>query len=262
MKPYLLIQKLKKSYYPGTPSQIYALRNLSLSVKKGEWVSIVGSNAAGKTSLFNAIAGTLLPDSGTVVLDGRSMINLSEHERAKYITRVKQNPNDGIIQNMTLAENLSMAKLRGGRKGLRRGVKPQWRSEFKAILTPFGIGLESRLDDSVNLLSGGQKQTICLLMAAFTYPQLLLLDEHTAALDPKISAQILKVTENLVRQHSITTLMITHNLSHAIQYGDRLVVLDRGRIVFEATGKNKKSLTAAKIITKIEDHQAELEEDI
>jgi putative ABC transport system ATP-binding protein len=262
MNDYLCLRGVEKSFHADTLSEVQALNNLSLSVKKGEWITIVGSNAAGKSSLFNAIAGTLVPDEGSIELDGQSILAMPEWERAKFITRVRQNPNDGIIRNMTLAENLSMAKLREERKGLGRGVKLAWKSEFRALLAPFKINLETRLDDNIDLLSGGQKQTVCLLMATIAHPKLLLLDEHTAALDPKISAQILSITSNLVRKYHITTLMITHNLHHAIHYGDRLVLLDRGRIAYESSGKTKKNLTAAKIIAKIEGHQAELEEDI
>lgn len=262
MTNYLVISKLKKTYFPNTLSEVNAIRDISLTLKKGEWVTIIGSNAAGKTSLFNAVAGNLTPDSGEMLLDGLDLKMLPEWERAKMITRVKQNPNDGIIRNMTLAENLSMAKLRETKKGLQRGVKTVWKDEFKKLLASFHIQLETRLNDKVDLLSGGQKQTVTLLMATLAHPKLLLLDEHTAALDPKMSERVLTITNDLVRRHKITTLMITHNLNHAINYGDRLLLLDRGRIAFEATGKTKKNLTPAKIITQIEDHATELEEDI
>ncbi len=262
MEPFLVINNLRKVYNPGTASEIVALRDLSLTASRGEFITVIGSNAAGKTTLFNSIAGSLLLDSGNIVLEGKSIVRMPEHERARFISRVWQNPNQGIIVSMSIAENLSMAKLRTQRIGLRKGVKLAWKKEFETLLEHFKLGLEKRLDDRIDLLSGGQKQIIALLMATVTHPKLLLLDEHTAALDPRMSVEILKITEEVVHESKVTTLMITHNISHALHYGDRLILLDRGRVVFEATGERKKKLAIADVIEKIEGQPAEFEEDI
>lgn len=259
---YLEIDGLTKTYNAGTANEVRALRGLALTAREGEFISVVGSNAAGKTTLLNIIAGALLPDAGDVRLGGASIIGIPEHAKAAFVSRVKQNPNDGLIVSMTIAENLAMAKLRALPVGLRRGVKHEWRGEFADLLLPFGIGLERRLDDRAELLSGGQRQTVALLMAVMTAPKLLLLDEHTAALDPRMSERILEETATLVRKFRATTLMVTHNISHALRYGDRLILLDRGRIAFDASGEAKKKLTVYDVVSRIEHHATELEADI
>lgn len=248
-KNYLTIKNLTKVYNPGASDQIVALNNLTLSVDKGEFITIVGSNAAGKSTLFNLISGSLSPTTGDIVLDRQSICSLPEFKKARFISCVKQNPNESIINSMTIAENLAMVKLKNKAAWLKKGVKPEWKENFVTILKPFGLGLEKRLDDKMSNLSGGQKQTIALLMATLTQPKLLLLDEHTAALDPKVSRTILEITDKIVRENKVTTLMITHNIHQAIEYGSRLILLDQGKIGFEISGEGKKSLNATGLET-------------
>ncbi|MBY0539521.1 ATP-binding cassette domain-containing protein [Patescibacteria group bacterium] len=259
---YLILDNLYKIYNPATAGEVTALDHMSLSLKRGEFVTIVGSNAAGKSSLFNAIAGSLELTSGKIILDGARIDHLDEHVRAAYVSRVRQNPNESTVPSMTLAENLAMAKARVVGAGLGKGVRKEWRPEFEALLKPLGIGLEKRLETEMSLFSGGQKQSVALLMATMIKPKLLLLDEHTAALDPRVSEQILRMTDNEVRKHNITTLMITHNIHHAIKYGDRLIMLERGRVVFEASGEGKKKLTIAGVVEKLEAKVADFEEEM
>ncbi len=259
---FLTIRNLRKIYNPDTADEVLALNNLTFSVVEGEFVTIVGNNAAGKTTLFNAIAGSLMPTSGEIILDGKSLLKNPEFKRSRFIARVRQNPNDSVVASMTLAENLAMAKLRDRNAGLRKGVKKEWRNEFMALLKPLGLGLEKRLDDKIDLLSGGQKQTIAILMATIVKPKLLLLDEHTAALDPKISAKVLEITNRLVQESGITTLMITHNIRHAIGFGNRIISLNRGRIGFESSGKQKKKLTIVDVVDKLESKTKEYKESV
>lgn len=259
---FLTITELRKIYNANTVGEVVALDHLSLSVAEGEFVTIVGSNAAGKTSLFNAIAGSILPTSGDIILDGKSILKIPEFKRSCFISRVRQNPNDSVMVSMTLAENLAMAKLKGKRAGLSKGVKKEWRDEFISLLKPLNLGLEKRLDDKISLLSGGQKQTVALLMAIIIKPKLLLLDEHTASLDPKVSARVLEITDRIVKDSGVTTLMITHNIHHAIGYGSRLILLDSGKVGFEASGEQKRKLKVIDVVEKMENKTAEFEEDI
>lgn len=259
---FLKIKDVVKVYNPGTSGEVMALNKLSFEVSKGEFVTIVGSNAAGKTSLFNVVAGSLSPDSGEIILDGKSILKIPEFKRSRFISRVRQNPNDSVMVSMTLAENLAMAKLKDGKAGLSKGVKKEWREEFVNFLKPLGLGLEKRLDDKIDLLSGGQKQTVALLMATIIKPKLLLLDEHTAALDPKVSKKVLEITNRIVKESDVTTLMITHNIHHAIEFGDRLILLDRGRVGFQASGEQKQKLNVVDVVEKLENKTAEFEEDI
>lgn len=259
---FLIVRDLKKIYNPNTTGEVVALSGLFFSASEGEFVTIVGSNAAGKTTLFNAIAGSITPTSGDIVLDGESILKLPEFKRSQFISRVRQNPNNSVMTSMTLSENLAIAKLRGGDVGLGMGVKKEWKKEFAVLLGTLGLGLERRLDDKIDLLSGGQKQAVALLMATMVKPKILLLDEHTAALDPKMSAKIMEITNALIRENGITTLMITHNIHHAIEFGDHLVLLDQGRVGFEAIGERKQKLTVVDVVEKLESKAAEFEEDI
>jgi putative ABC transport system ATP-binding protein len=253
-KNFLLIKNLTKVYNPGSSDEIKALDNLSFSVDKGEFITIVGSNAAGKSTFFNIIAGSLQPTAGEVILDGQPICNLPEYKKAKIISCVKQNPNDSVINSMTIAENLAMVKIKNKQAGLGKGVKNEWKKEFAAILKSLNLGLESRLDEEMKNLSGGQKQTVALLIAILSQPKLLLLDEHTASLDPKVSQTILKITDRIVQKNNVTTLMITHNIHQAIEYGNRLILFDRGKISFEASGKEKKLLTVTGLEVYFRDH--------
>jgi putative ABC transport system ATP-binding protein len=259
---YLKLTNLYKLYNPGTAGEVVALDHLSLSLREGEFVTIVGSNAAGKSTVFNALAGSVTLTSGSITLSGKHIHDMPEYARAAFISRVRQNPNESVVTSMTLAENLAMAKARVVGAGFDRGVPHEWRTEFVELLKPLALGLERRLDTEMNLFSGGQKQSVALLMATMVNPKLLLLDEHTAALDPRVSEQILKMTDYEVRKNRITTLMITHNIHHAIQYGDRLILLERGRVAFEAIGDEKKKLTVLDIVEKLEGKVADFEEEL
>lgn len=241
-KNFLKIKGLTKTYNSGTEDQITALDNLTLSINEGDFVTVIGSNAAGKSTLFKLIAGTINSTSGSIFLDGESFSNINEAQKAKIISCVRQNPNESIINSMTIAENLAIVKLKNIGRGLRVGVKQEWREDFTLLLKSIGVGLENRLDDKMSNFSGGQKQAVALLMATLIKPKLLLLDEHVAALDPRISRTILEITRKIVQEHRVTTLMITHNIHHAIEYGNRLILLERGKISFETGGKKKKSL--------------------
>lgn len=262
-REFLLIRNITQTYnLGGGTGEVIALNNLSLSINEGDFVTIVGSNAAGKTTLFNLITGSLLPTSGDIVLEGKSILSIPEFQRARFISCVRQNPNESIINSMTLAENLALAKLRTKNAGLSRGVKQEWKQQFIGVLKPFGLGLEKRLDDKIDALSGGQKQTVALLMATLVTPKLLLLDEHVASLDPNVSESVLSITDQIVRDKRVTTLMITHNIHHAIKYGNRLILLDKGVISFQANGPQKKSLNIIDIIQRLEGGMTEFEEDV
>lgn len=241
-KNFLTINNLTKIYNPGLNDKVTALSNFNLSINEGDFVTIVGSNAAGKSTLFKLLTGAIAPTSGKIILDGRSLSSLNETQRAKVISCVRQNPNESVINSMTIAENLAMVKLKNAKHGLGKGVKKEWKEEFKLLLKTIGIGLEKRLDDKMSSLSGGQKQAVALLMTTLTSPKLLLLDEHTAALDPKISKLILKITNDIVKENKVTTLMITHNIYQAIEHGNSLILLERGKIGFRASGEKKRSL--------------------
>lgn len=251
-KNLLEIKDLYKVYNPSTAGEVIALDNISFSINEGDFITIVGSNAAGKSTLFNALAGSLSVTSGDIFLEGKSIITTPEYARARFFSRVRQNPNESVIPSMTIAENLTLAKLRTKTTSLKPGVKKEWRAEFAALLEPLGLGLEKRLDEKIDLLSGGQKQTVALLMATMIEPKVLLLDEHTAALDPKVSERVLKITNQIVQEKRVTTLMITHNIHHALEYGNRLILLERGQIGFEASGEEKKKLTVLDIISRLE----------
>jgi putative ABC transport system ATP-binding protein len=251
---FLVIKDLKKVYNLNAASEVCALNDVSFTADKGEFIVIVGSNAAGKSTLFDVIAGSVSLDKGEILLEGKPITGLPEYKRAKFISRVWQNSNNGVVDSMTVAENLSMAKMRSSSVGLRPSVKHEWKKEFTDTLEKFHLGLEKRLDDGVNLLSGGQKQIIALVMATLTHPKLLLLDEHTASLDTKMNKLVLGVTEKIVRENNITTLMITHNINQAIQYGDRLILLNRGNIVLDLPKKEKQNISLAAIVEKMDDY--------
>jgi len=249
---FLTIKNLTKIYDVGSPSEVVALNNFSFSIKKGDFVTIVGSNAAGKTTLFNLINGSDSPTSGEILLEGEPLSELPEFKRAKLISCVRQNPNDSVIVSMTLAENLSLAKINGRSANLDKGVKKEWKKEFKKILKSFGLGLEKRLDDKVSSFSGGQKQIAALLMATISKPKLLLLDEHTAALDPNVSKMVLRITDQIVKEEKVTTLMITHNIRQAIEHGNLLILLEKGRIGFKVGDSQKRSLNIIEIENLLE----------
>ena len=244
----LEISGINKTFHSGTVNANHALKDLSLHLAEGEFVAVIGSNGAGKSTLLNAVAGVWGVDSGTIQLGGIDITQLPEYKRAKYIGRVFQDPMMGTAANMQIEENLALAARRGGRRSLRMGITKAERMGFREMLRILDLGLEDRLTDKVGLLSGGQRQALTLLMATLQKPKLLLLDEHTAALDPKTAAKVMEVTRTLVNQDRLTTLMITHNMRDAIEYGDRLLMMYSGRIVVDVSGEEKKNLTVEQLL--------------
>ena len=239
---------INKTFNPGTVNANHALKDLSLHLAEGESIAVIGGNGAGKSTLLNAVAGVWGLDSGTIKLGGIDITHLPEYKRAKYIGRVFQDPMMGTAANMQIEENLALAARRGGRRSLRMGITKAERAQFREMLKILDLGLEDRLTDKVGLLSGGQRQALTLLMATLQKPKLLLLDEHTAALDPKTAAKVMEVTRTLVNQDRLTTLMITHNMRDAIEYGDRLLMMYGGRIVVDVSGEEKKNLTVEQLL--------------
>ena len=233
--------------------QVQILNNINLEIPDGQFLSIIGGNGAGKTTLFNIINGNLSPTSGAILFDGKNIARRSHAARAGLIARVYQDPNFGVCPELTIAENMALANSRGKARGLGRAMKKGDLSFFKEKLAEFDLGLETMLRKKASLLSGGQRQVITLLMATLQRPRLLLLDEHTAALDPKIAKQIMEITKRLVEEQKITTIMISHNMSDAINYGDRLIMLKGGEIVMDVMGEEKASLTPAQLIVKFEE---------
>ena len=246
----LEIRSINKTFNPGTINANHALKDLSLDIADGESIAVIGGNGAGKSTLLNAVAGVWSVDSGTIHLGGVDVTHLPEFKRAKYIGRVFQDPMMGTAGNMQIEENLALAARRGQRRGLRTGITKAEREEFCELLKILDLGLENRLTDKVGLLSGGQRQALTLLMATLRKPKLLLLDEHTAALDPKTAAKVMQVTRTLVNQDKLTTLMITHNMRDAIEYGDRLIMMYEGRIALDISGEEKQKLTVEDLLAK------------
>jgi putative tryptophan/tyrosine transport system ATP-binding protein len=244
------LEGVTKIFNRGSIDQKIALREIRLDVAPGDFVTVIGSNGAGKTTLLNVITGSLLVDDGNVVIDGLDVTHLPEHGRGKWIGRVFQNPLMGTAAEMTIEENLSMAILRGRTRGLRKGVTEEHRRRYRPILGTLGLGLETRLKDRVGLLSGGQRQSLALLMATLTLPRLLLLDEHTASLDPKTAAVVMDLTDRMVRENRLTTLMVTHNMDQAIRYGNRLIMMHEGRIVLDVAGEEKRRLTLSEVVER------------
>lgn len=239
---------LKKTFNRGTANEKVALDGLNLHLKEGDFVTVIGSNGSGKSSMQNAICGVWRPDFGRVVLNGSDITALSEHRRARYLARVFQDPMQGTAADMQLEENLALAARRGQRRTLRWGITKREREQYRAMLSELNLGLEDRLFEKVGLLSGGQRQAITLMMAAIKQPQLLLLDEHTAALDPKTAATVLDITQRIVNKSGLTTLMITHNMRDAIAFGNRLIMLHEGRIVADVSGEQKQGLTISNLL--------------
>ncbi len=244
------VQNIFKTFNPGTVNEKVALNNVSLHLNEGESVAVIGGNGAGKSTLMNSVAGTWLVDSGRIVLDGMDITGLPEHKRAKYIGRVFQDPMMGTAATMQIEENLALALRRGQGRTLRSGITRAERDMFRELLSTLDLGLEDRLTAKVGLLSGGQRQALTLLMASLVKPKLLLLDEHTAALDPKTAAKVMDVTRTIVNRDVLTTLMITHNMRDAIEYGDRLIMMYEGRIVLDIAGEEKQKLTVEDLLAK------------
>lgn len=248
----LKIKNLQKTFHPGTVNAKTALCGIDLHLKDGDFVTVIGGNGAGKSTLLNAIAGVWKPDYGSITIDGVDVTNMPEHKRADFLGRVFQDPMKGTAPDMEIAENLHIASRRGIKRRLVRGVKKSDREYFRELLATLGLGLEDRLSGKVGLLSGGQRQAVTLLMATLNRPKLLLLDEHTAALDPKTAAKVLEITDKLVTENRLTTLMITHNMHDAIAHGNRLIMMHEGRIILDISGQEKKQLTIAQLLGMFE----------
>ena len=246
----LEITGINKTFNPGTINANHALKDLSLHLADGESIAVIGGNGAGKSTLLNAVAGVWSVDSGSIHLDGIDVTHLPEYKRAKYIGRVFQDPMMGTAGNMQIEENLALAARRGDRRGLGRGITKAEREQFRDMLRILDLGLENRLTDKAGLLSGGQRQALTLLMATLRKPKLLLLDEHTAALDPKTAAKVMEITRTLVNQDRLTTLMITHNMRDAIEYADRLIMMYEGHIALDIAGEEKQKLTVEDLLAK------------
>lgn len=248
----LELKGITKIFNAGTVNENVVLCDINLKVDEGDFISIIGSNGAGKSTLLNVIAGVYPVDRGTILLDGRDITRVPEHERARFIGRVFQDPMKGTAPSMTIEENLSIAYCRNARRTLRWGLNNKLREEFRQRLAETGLGLENRLNYKVKLLSGGQRQALTLIIATMVNPRLLLLDEHTAALDPATARLINNLTEKIVLEKGITTLMITHNMEHAIKMGNRLIMMDKGRIILDIKGSAKTSLTVNQLVDMFE----------
>ena len=244
------VQAIYKTFNAGTVNEKTALNGVSLHLNEGDFVTVIGGNGAGKSTLLNAVAGVWPVDAGTITIDGVDVTHLAEHKRAKYIGRVFQDPMMGTAATMQIEENLALAKRRGKRRTLRPGITKAERDEYRDLLRLLDLGLEDRLTSKVGLLSGGQRQALTLLMASLVKPKLLLLDEHTAALDPKTAAKVLDATEKIVQRDHLTTLMITHNMRDAIAHGNRLIMMYEGNIALDISGEDKKKLTVEDLLAK------------
>ena len=246
----LELKGVSMTFNMGTVNEKKALIDIDFTIEDGDFITVIGGNGAGKSTLLNVIAGVYLPEKGSVVLGGKDITRLPEHKRAKYLGRVFQDPMMGTAASMEIQENLALANRRGKMRGLRWGVGKKEKAFFKQKLEFLGLGLEDRMTAKVGLLSGGQRQALTLLMATLKRPELLLLDEHTAALDPKTAARVLDVTEELTSGEKLTTLMITHNMKDAIRYGNRLIMMHEGRIIYDVRGEEKSKLTVAELLDK------------
>ena len=244
----LEINNIVKTFNPGTVNEKVALRGVSLHLKPGDFVTVIGGNGAGKSTLMNTVAGVYPVDSGSISIDGVDVTALPEHKRAKFIGRVFQDPMKGTAATMEIQENLALAYRRGQKRGLRWGITKAERQRYYEELKTLGLGLEERMTSKVGLLSGGQRQALTLLMASLQKPKLLLLDEHTAALDPKTAAKVLELTEEIIREHHLTAMMVTHNMKDAIAYGNRLIMMYDGRILVDVAGEEKSKLTVEQLL--------------
>ncbi len=248
----LEIRNLKKTFFPKTPNEKKALQGVNLKLAEGDFCTVIGSNGSGKSTLMNCIAGNFFPDSGTIKINGINVTKMPEHIRARYIGRVFQDPMKGTAAEMQVAENLAMASRRGQKLSLRWSTDEARLKEFYEDLKELNLGLEDRLTTRIGTLSGGQRQAITLLMATLVKPQILLLDEHTAALDPKTAEKVLALTKKQVEESNLTTLMITHNMRDALRFGNRLIMMHEGRIVVDVTGEKKQNLTIQSLLDMFE----------
>ena len=248
----LRINSISKTFNPGTITEKRALTDVSLKLAEGDFVTVIGGNGAGKSTMLNAVAGVFPVDSGTIEIGGVDVTKLPEYKRAAFLGRVFQDPMTGTAATMNIEENMALAMRRGERRGLKWGISNMEREMYREQLRILGLGLEDRLPNKVGLLSGGQRQALTLLMATLRTPKLLLLDEHTAALDPKTAAKVLEITQRIVNSQKLTALMVTHNMKDAIAIGNRLIMMNEGRIVVDVSGEQKKSLTRADLMDLFE----------
>ena len=246
----LEIRNVKKVFNEGTVNEKVALNGLNLVLNDGDFVTVIGGNGAGKSTMLNAVAGVLKPDEGSIVIDGIDVTNMPEHKRAKFLGRVFQDPMMGTAPDMGIEENMALAHRRGKSRGLKWGISKAEREMYKEELRVLYLGLEDRLTSKVGLLSGGQRQALTLLMATLQKPKVLLLDEHTAALDPKTAAKVLDLSDKIINEHHLTTMMVTHNMNDAIKHGNRLIMMHEGRIVYDVSGEEKKNLTIDELLEK------------
>ena len=248
----LEIRHAYKTFFPGTINEKVALSDLNLKIEDGEFVTVIGGNGAGKSTMLNIIAGSLTVDSGSIVIDDQDITRWPEHKRAALLGRVFQDPMMGTAPTMQIDENLAIASRRGQKRGLKWGITKEERETYRELLKGFDLGLEDRLSAKVGLLSGGQRQALTLLMATLKKPKVLLLDEHTAALDPKTAQKVLDITDRIVERSGLTTFMVTHNMKDAIRHGNRLLMLNEGKIILDIRGEEKKKMTVEKLLNRFE----------
>ena len=244
----LKINNVYKTFNANTVNEKKVFEGLSLTLNEGDFVTVIGGNGAGKSTMLNVVSGAIIPDDGTVTIDGVDVTKLPEHKRAKYIGRVFQDPRMGTATDMWVEENMSIADSRGMRRGLRWAITNKDREKYKKQLALLDLGLEDRLSTKMGLLSGGQRQAVTLLMATMKKPKLLLLDEHTAALDPKTAAKVLEITDKLITENNLTALMVTHNMKDAIAHGNRLIMMNAGKVIIDVSGEEKKKLTVETLL--------------
>ena len=249
----LVAKNIVKTFHAGTPNEKRALQGVNLTLNDGDFVTIIGSNGAGKSTFLNALAGVWPIDDGQILINNKDITKMPEYKRAAFLGRVFQDPMNGTAATMNIEENLALAKRRGRHRSLKIGITAAERKEYKEALTQLGLGLEDRMTSKVGLLSGGQRQALTLLMATLQKPELLLLDEHTAALDPKTAHKVLKLTNELVEKLNLTALMVTHNMRDAIQTGNRLIMMHEGRIIYDVAGEEKKNLQVDDLLHKFEE---------
>ena len=249
----LEIKNVSKTFNPGTVNEKKALSDINLTLNDGDFVTVIGGNGAGKSTVMNIITGVYSVDSGSIKIDGIDVTSMPEYKRAKYFGRVFQDPMTGTAATMEIVENLAIAKKRGERRTLRYGISKKEKEEYRELLKKLDLGLEDRLTSKVGLLSGGQRQALTLLMATLQKPKMLLLDEHTAALDPKTAAKVLSLSDSLIKENNLMTMMVTHNLHDAIVYGNRLIMMHEGRIILDISGEEKKNLTVDMLLHKFEE---------
>jgi putative ABC transport system ATP-binding protein len=249
----LEISDICKTFNPDTPNEVHALRGVSLRLETGSFLIIIGTNGSGKSTLLNAVAGTFIADAGSIKVARTDITRWPEHRRAKLIGRVFQNPFSGTAPNMSIAENLALAARRGQTRGLGRALNPRLRKELRERIRTLNMGLEDRLDNAIGSLSGGQRQALTLLMASWLKPELLLLDEHTAALDPKSADQVIRLTHEIIGRDKLTTLMVTHSMQQAVHLGERIVMMHRGRVLHDLQGAERARVRPDDLLKRFED---------